>query len=57
LRRRLDWVGNGNDAAWFVVDCEKQGGRTVAAKLVRPAIEIAECDAEVSHQLGIAKRH
>ena len=27
------------------------------AKLVRPAIKIAKCDTEISHQLGIAKRH
>ena len=57
LRRRLDRVGNGDDAAWFVVDCEKQGGRAVAAKLVGPSVEIAEFYAEVSHQLGIAQRH
>src|SRR5271167_4599398 len=57
LRRRLDWVGNGYDATWFVVDCEKQGGRAVAAKLVGPPVEIAEFYAEVSHQLGIAQRH
>jgi hypothetical protein len=57
LRRRFDRVGNGDDAAWFVVDCEEQGGRAVTAKLVGPSVKIAEFYAEVSHKLGIAQRH
>ena len=56
LRRRLDRVGNGDDAAWFVIDREKQGRRPVPAQLVRLVFKIAKRDAEVRHKLRISER-
>ena len=51
-RRCLDRIGNGDDAAWLMVDGKKQGSRAVATKLVGLPVEIVEFYAEVSHQLS-----